>query len=537
MRNNQPIYDSEYLLRDDQYLISRTDLQGRIQYANPAFIEVSGFSREELVGEHHNIVRHPHMPPAAFANLWDTIKQGDTWVGYVKNRRKDGRHYWVLATVSPIFQGEDVVGYGSVRVKADANTTAEMDERYRQIMAGELTGWRLDRGQFKPAGWRALPSRLAFWRVDTLAARVAWLTGSALAGFAAMAAVGIYGSTLPPEEAAWVSSALIGMALLGTVWLGGLGVSLVRTVWRPLRQALVFSRQIGAGNVEGIEIEPARGEVGELMFALEIMRKSLISIAHDMNSSVGSVVSGAERIARGNNDLAGRTQQQAAALEQTAASMEQFAASVAQNAANASQASELASQATTTASQGSEVVHQAVDRMRLISSTSHKVTEIIGVIDDIAFQTNILALNAAVEAARAGNQGKGFAVVAGEVRALAQKSAQAAKEIKALIDQSTTEIDAGVDLVAHSGQTMTEVVTAIERVSALMGEIAASSQEQATGIAEVKSAVNQMDEVTQQNAALVEEAAAASGVLRDRSAFLDQAASVFMVKKRRSRRG
>jgi len=529
MRNNQPVVDREYRLRDDQYLISRTDLQGRIQYANPAFIEVSGFESAELIGEHHNVVRHPDMPRAAFADLWATLKAGKTWVGYVKNRRKDGCYYWVLATVSPIYRGDEVIGFGSVRVKAPADTIQRIGENYRQFNAGELPHHGIRNGQVQALGWRAWPSRLALWRVNTLAARLAWLSGSALVGVIAMAAVGIHAAGLPPAESGWAAPVLIGMALTGTAWLAWLGASLARSVWRPLQQALRFSRQIGAGNVEGVRIEPARGEVGELMFALEIMRKSLLSIAHDMNGSVTDVVSGADRIARGNADLAVRTQQQAAALDRTAASMEQFAESVAQNAANARQASRLAASATQTAGRGSDVVQQAVDRMRLISATSHKITDIIGVIDDIAFQTNILALNAAVEAARAGSQGRGFAVVAGEVRALAQKSAQAAKEIKALIEQSGSEIDSGASLVAQSGNAMSEVVSAIERVSVLMGEIATASQQQASGIEDVKNAVQQMDDVTQRNAALVEEAASAAETLRDRSAYLGQAASVFMV--------
>src|SRR5690606_1194642 len=214
-----------------------------------------------------------------------------------------------------------------------------------------------------------------------------------------------------------------------------------------------FSRQIGAGNLKPLPYPYSGNEVGQLLFALDIMRKSLLSIAHDIHGSVDGVVQGADKIARGSTELAGRTQQQAAALEQTAASMEEFASSVEQNAANARQANQLASQAAQTAIDGSDVVHQAVERMRLISTSSRKITEIIGVIDGIAFQTNILALNAAVEAARAGAQGKGFAVVAGEVRSLAQKSAQAAKEIKFLIEDSVKKIDSGAELVTRAGDT------------------------------------------------------------------------------------
>ena len=535
MRLNQPVVDVEYVLRDDQYLVSRTDLQGRIVYANPAFVQVSGFPRDELIGEHHNVVRHPDMPPAAFADLWATLKDGHTWTGYVKNRRKDGRYYWVLATVSPIVQGTRVVGYGSVRVKADAQVAAAMATQYQRLRDGQLAGHALRRGQLQRTGWRGALARLAGWH-RSLAARLAWLVGSAVLGLATMAAVGAYGAGLPPESAGWLAPVLLAVALATIGLLVAQGHGILRAVIVPLQQALRVARQIGAGNLDGVRAEPAQGEVGELMFALDIMRKSLLSIAHDMNRSVGGVVAGADQIAHGNANLADRTQQQAAALQQTAASMEQFASSIAQNAASASQASELAARASQTADQGSTVVQQAVAHMHHISATSRQITEIIGVIDGIAFQTNILALNAAVEAARAGSQGRGFAVVAGEVRTLAQKSAQAAREIKTLIEQSAAEIDSGAGLVAQSGAAMAEVLAAIQRVSGLMEDIAAASQQQARGVAEVKGAVHQMDETTQQNAALVEQAAAAAGVLRERSSYLHDAASVFLVRGRAARR-
>lgn len=531
MRNNQPIVDAEYVLRDDQYLISRTDLQGRIVYANPAFVEVSGFAREELIGEHHNVVRHPHMPPSAFADLWQTLQEGETWNGLVKNRRKDGRHYWVLATVSPILENGTVTGYGSVRVKASAEHTREADELYARINAGKLHGYRLHRGSLVPVGPRALLSRLAFWRPRTLGARVGLLAGSAVGGIVLLGGLAIYGAGVQPGSAPWLMPTTVGLTAVGALWLAGLGVGLTRSLVKPLKDVLVFSRQIGAGNLSGFDIGRAHGETGQLLFALDIMRKSLISIARDVNGSVTGVLQGAERIAQGNAELAARTQKQAAALEQSAASMEEFSATVAQNASNAQQASELASQVSSTATQGSKVVQQAVERMEHISDSSRKITEIIGVIDGIAFQTNILALNAAVEAARAGEQGRGFAVVAAEVRSLAQKSAQAARDVKVLIQKSVDEIQSGAQLVDQAGNTMTEVVEAIQRVNTIMAEIASASVEQASGIAEVKGAINQMDEATQQNADLVDDAAAAAAALRDRSVYLGQSASVFMLKR------
>jgi aerotaxis receptor len=531
MRNNQPIVDAEYVLRDEQYLISRTDLQGRIVYANPAFVEVSGFARDELIGQHHNVVRHPDMPPAAFADLWRTLKEGETWSGFVKNRRQDGRYYWVYATVSPIIENGAVTGYGSVRVKATAEQTRQAGEQYARINAGQLRGYRLHRGSLAPIGARALLSRLAFWRARSLGARVGLLVAGAAGGIALLGGLAIHGAGVQPGSEPWFVPATVGVAAVAVLWLAGLGYGLVRSLVRPLEDVLMFSRQIGAGNLRGFDIGSSDGEAGRLLFALDIMRKSLISIAWDINGNVAGVLQGAERIAQGNAELASRTQQQAAALEQSAASMEEFSATVAQNAGNARQASELASQVSSTATQGSVVVQQAVQRMEQISESSRRITEIIGVIDGIAFQTNILALNAAVEAARAGEQGRGFAVVAAEVRSLAQKSAQAARDVRALIQKSVAEIQSGAQLVEQAGGTMTEVVDAIRRVNTIMAEIASASAEQAGGIAEVKGAISQMDQATQQNADLVDAAAAAAAALRDRSIYLGQSASVFMLKR------
>jgi len=238
---------------------------------------------------------------------------------------------------------------------------------------------------------------------------------------------------------------------------------------------------------------------------------------------------GSREISAGNTDLSSRTEQQAASLEETAASMEQLASTVKQNADNARQANQLAASASDVAERGGSAVSEVVSTMQGISASSRKISEIVSVIDGIAFQTNILALNAAVEAARAGEQGKGFAVVAGEVRSLAQRSAQAAKEIKGLIEDSVTKVGAGSQQVERAGATMQEIVASVKRVTDIMGEISAASEEQSSGIDQVNRAVSQMDEVTQQNAALVEEAAAAAGSLQDQAHRLAEAVAVFKI--------
>ncbi|MGO4580895.1 methyl-accepting chemotaxis protein [Cupriavidus sp. 2TAF22] len=303
--------------------------------------------------------------------------------------------------------------------------------------------------------------------------------------------------------------------------------ALHRAIVRPVEEALSVFERIAAGDLTSRIVNVSRNEVGRMMQALSAMQDSLSNIVSQVRGGTDSIASATKQIATGNLDLSQRTEEQASSLEQTAASMEELTTVVRQNADNARQAGVLAGDASQIALKGGNVVGRVVDTMNEISGSSRKVVEIIGVIEGIAFQTNILALNAAVEAARAGEQGRGFAVVAGEVRSLAQRSAAAAKEIEALISESGQRVESGTRLVAEAGQTMGEIVDAVKRVTDIMNEISAASQEQTSGIEQVNQAVTQMDEVTQQNAALVEQAAAAAGALEEQAQKLDGVVSVF----------
>ena len=318
---------------------------------------------------------------------------------------------------------------------------------------------------------------------------------------------------------------------MAAVLLGLLFAFLItRSITGPLHQAGAVARRIAEGDLTDDSQVHGRDEAADMLNALKTMQVQLGTVVADVRRNADGVATASAEIAQGNNDLSGRTEQQASALQQTAASMEQVSATVKQNADNARQANALAMNASSVAVRGGEVVARVVDTMKGIHQSSDKIADIIGVIDSIAFQTNILALNAAVEAARAGEQGRGFAVVASEVRSLAGRSAEAAREIKGLISASVDRVQQGTALVDEAGTTMEEVVSSIRRVNDIMGEISAASSEQSAGVAQVGQAIMQMDQTTQQNAALVEQSAAAADSLRTQAQQLVQAMAMFKLR-------
>ena len=306
---------------------------------------------------------------------------------------------------------------------------------------------------------------------------------------------------------------------------------LTRSVVEPINEALLIAETVASGDLSQDFDSDRGGDFGRLLRGMGEMEDTLTNVVGRIKASADSILTASGEIASGNQDLSSRTEEQASSLEETAASMEQLTSTVKQNADNARQANQLAVSASEVAVKGGTVVGQVVDTMASINESSRKIVDIIGVIDGIAFQTNILALNAAVEAARAGEQGRGFAVVAAEVRNLAQRSAAAAKEIKGLIDDSVGKVQAGSELVGEAGQTMQEIVGSVKRVTDIMGEITAASQEQTAGIEQINQAITQMDQVTQQNAALVEEAAAAAASLQEQAGGLSKVVGMFKLDK------
>ncbi len=711
MKINMPVTDQEVLMQQGTILVTRTDLKGRITFANDAFVEISGFSLKELLGANHNLVRHPDMPAAAFADLWATVKAGKPWQGLVKNRTKTGDYYWVEANVTPVFEKGRVKEYLSVRYSPSREQIAEAETLYQQIIENKAS--------LQPQGVPAMlkaAREMAIWKKGLLAllallAPIVWLMVGLfqqqaylpLAGVFLLAAFGaalgvhlvlLFSRTLEnsigifyrlaedkfknplhltrgdqigdflrglqtmqvklnadlaqskhvARESLRIKQALDNVnscvmvannnldiiymnktvqamfnaaeqdirrqlpefdasRLLGSnidqfhknpahqrgmlaklentfsskLLIGGRHMDIVAnpvkddqgerigTVveWRDRTGEVRIEQEIAnlvdevkTGRLEHrIDLSGKEGfyaklsqEINALCDVIEQVMKEIASVMSrvangdltgtvngdyqglfgsckdDINSSLNKlgevfgqikqasdfINHSSQEIASGNNNLSQRAEEQASSLEETASSMEELTSTVKNNAENAQQADQVAKNARQLAENGGEVVNQAVAAMQEINESSNKIAEIIGVIDEIAFQTNLLALNASVEAARAGEQGCGFSVVATEVRNLAQRSATAARESKELIQSSVQKVRAGSEYVNQTGSALHDIVSGVKKVGEIVAEIAAASAEQSIGIEQVNHAITQMDEITQQNAALAEQASAAS---------------------------
>ncbi|MDR9499509.1 MAG: methyl-accepting chemotaxis protein [Hydrogenovibrio sp.] len=735
MRNNQPVTQNEYKVPEDLTLVSKTDLFGTITDCNDAFEAASGYKRDELIGQPHNMIRHPDVPEAVFGDMWTDLKKGIPWTQLVKNRRKDGGYYWVRANATPVYKDGRIAGYMSVRTAVSEEEKKEAAKAYQDIKQGKArikhgrlySGLNLQRlnllSNFKPTTHlglailllSVLPVLLSWWFPELFDKQ------SLLAlSFVLLISMLFYGSKLnnsnvfairalrkmaggqslnshsynPESYSGQLRNAIISanqafqenreesacqldqarqlkMALdkiksnvmmadtsynitylnesiqsflkereaklqkalpkfdadnlvgqnidvfhqnpahqrkmiaelnkpmTANIEVAGYYFELAmlpihnrsgeRTgtlvEWRDRTQEVqlldkvntavkkaqqgYLGERIDVSQLEGVSAELS-GSINQLMDGIQNAMNDVIRVTKAMsegdltqtienefdgelgelkeaiNGSIdhlssiivvaieaARVVDGeAQEVSQGSHDLSERVQEQAAALEQTSATMEQMNSTIQHNTDNTQQASKVAEGVQTESQKGSKVMGQTIDAMRAIQDSSHKIVEIVTLIDGIAFQTNLLALNAAVEAARAGEHGRGFAVVAGEVRALAQKSADAAKDIKKLITESVERIDQGTKLADESGSVLKEITRSIDEVTHMIHQVAGATKEQAKGIHQVHQAVTSIDQVTQQNAALVEQTAAASESMRDQANNLTKEMSFFKTKSR-----
>lgn len=491
-------------LDDDTTLMSTTDLHSYITHANDTFVNISGYSLNELLAQPHNLVRHPDMPKAAFADMWYTLQQGEPWSGIVKNRRKNGDHYWVRANAVPMVREGNVTGYMSIRTRATDAEIATVEPLYKALNEGRCRR-RIRKGLVVRKGWLGkLPAMPVRWRARCVMALIYVVLAAAL----------------HLSGAPWLAQLMcVLVMLLGTAafeW------QIVRPIENVAKQAL----KVATGERNSVVHLNRSDELGLTLRAVGQLGLMCRWLINDVSSQVSSVRSGSETLAKGNDDLNKHTRQTVDNVQQTVTTMNQMAASVKQNSETASAADKLSIAASSAATQGGEAMDTVIKTMDDIANSTQRIGTITTLINDIAFQTNILALNAAVEAARAGEQGKGFAVVAGEVRHLASRSASAANDIRKLIDASADKVQSGSQQVHAAGRTMDDIVSQVQNVTQLIAQISHSTLEQSDGLTSLTRAVGELNDITQKNAELVEESAQVSAMVKHRASRLADAVTV-----------
>ncbi|MFA9215684.1 MAG: methyl-accepting chemotaxis protein [Sphingomonadaceae bacterium] len=515
MRSSPHATGRETVLQDGKPIVTTTDLKGRLTYVNSTFIDASGYADEELAGRAQSALYHPDMPPEVDADMWRTVLSGQPWRGLVKYSCADGGYFWCIANVTPVIERGSATGFMSVCTKPKREQITQAEQLYRTVRGSNPERVTIVRGAAAPRGWRKLANTL---RDITLAQRLALCFGSMAALALALAAHALFD---------YADGIVHGLALL-LVLLALYGWrNLHVAVVEPIKASIDAARILAGGDLTTRMAVDRHDELGQLQAFVRQLNLNLASILVDIRSNFTLTRSTTTQVRAANVDLSARTEAQASNLEQTSAHMGLITGTVSQTADNVTTASTVASEATRLAERTGVAVAQVVTAMHDISASSRQIVDIISLIDGIAFQTNILSLNAAVEAARAGESGRGFAVVANEVRSLAQRSAAAAKDIKSLIDTSTGKIESGASMASNAGRDMDAVIAAIGQVAAIMGEISGSTREQSSGVNQVKDAIMQLDEVTRQNAQMVEEASTATGVLDMQAQAVAKALEVF----------
>ncbi len=509
MRINEPVTQRDMGMHNDCEIISTTNLKGILTSANEDFIRMSGYTWEELENKNHNIIRHPDVPPEAYVMLWDALKAGNPWMGLVKNRNKNGDHYWVDAFASPQYEDGKIVGYQSVRVKPEKAWVNRAEALYAKIMSKKTADDKRKSNIHEVKLSRFL------------------ISFSAKFSLAISSILGLIFAALAVTELISPLFAFCGFLIGSTA-----SSVVVYRMLAGLRSLAAKSEKIANDPLARYVYTGRNDEIGQLEYVLIFQNAKLRTAIGRVKESSSVLEHAAADVAAGNIDLSGRTENQASSLEETASSMEELTSTVQQNAENAKHANQLVMDACKQAEKSGSVVSNTLHAMNEINQSSKKIADITNVIDEIAFQTNLLALNAAVEAARAGEQGRGFAVVANEVRNLAGRSAESAKQIKDLINESVSKVESGTELVSQSAESLKMITDSVKQIADIVGEISQSSQEQAHGIEQINQAIMQIDGVTQQNGQLVEQLSSSSTAMSQKVKMLSGLADQFKAEAR-----
>lgn len=514
MRLNQPVTQQEFLFDPDVVLMSTTDADSHIKYANKAFVDASGYEEDELYGQPHNLIRHPDMPPTAFADMWKTIQANEPWSGLVKNRRKNGDHYWVKANAVRVQSEGATSGYVSVRTAPSREEVKAAETLYANMRSGKLSLKKLHKGLLVYSG---ILSILSIMQTASLRTRVWTVLGVLLGGFIILASI-FPGMELP------VLAACAGFMVLCT------GLLFEHQIIKPVKIIKTEIANVTSGQFHTMPSFNRVDELGIIMRCVNQTSLNMRSLVADVEDEVCTLRDATGQLVSGGNQLNQQTDKTTDSLQKTASALAEITSLINKSTENAKKVASLSTEAAADTKKGSSDVDNVVSMVEKIHQSSSRINEIVALIDSIAFKTNLLALNASVEAARAGEAGKGFAVVASEVRTLSEHTAQASKDIRSLVDTNRAEIDQGASLAGNAGQSMGTLYEEILKLTNLVQDISVAAVEQSIGINQISDAVDTIEGMTTGNATLVGNTMSIVNKLECQSRTLSSAISLYSAK-------